>query len=573
MAQTGSMTVTLSETRPGAYFDSVILMQLQQSLAELDGVIDAGVVMATPANRNLLEASELLEQSDAGPDDLLIVVKAESEKSAIQALGMVDQLLAKRRSGTKSSFHPRSLAAADKQMPAARLVSISVPGRFAAGVAQEALDLGKHVFIYSDNVSLDDELSLKKRGLDQRLLVMGPDCGTAIINGIGLGFSNRVRRGSIGLVGASGTGLQTITSRIHMRGSGVSQAIGSGGRDLKKAIGAITTLQGLSILGKDEETAVIVLVSKPPEQDVAARVLEAARLIPKPVVVNFIGLPIAMKQSGNLHFVGNMVESAELAVSLDRMQQGENMAPAANTFGSAENSGNLRALFSGGTLAYETILSFQSLLSPLFTNIPVRESQRLIDINRSQGHTILDMGEDDFTQGRLHPMMDNDLRIRRMMKEADDPDVSIIMFDVVLGEGAHPDPASELANGVEKARVIAGAKGRSLAFLALVVGTDEDPQDIKAQESTLRSAGVKVFGDTSSMVAQTLAILKRGMRNKEVFVDPAIITEPLSVINIGLELFYDSLKSQGAEAVHVDWRPPAGGNENLMSLLAKMKSA
>ncbi|GMQ77539.1 MAG: acyl-CoA synthetase FdrA [Anaerolineae bacterium] len=567
------MTVTLSEIRPGAYFDSVILMQLQRSLAELDGILDAGVVMATPANLDLLAASDLLIKSDAGPDDLLIVVKGENEQFGSDALSMVDNLLAERRQSTGTSFYPRSLAAAAKQLASASLVSISVPGRFAAGVAREVLDLGKHVFIYSDNVSLEDELSLKRRALDRGLLVMGPDCGTAIIGGIGLGFANRVRRGSIGLVGASGTGLQFLTSQIHQRGSGVSQAIGTGGRDLKKEINAITTLQSLALLERDQETAVIILVSKPPEPEVAARVLEFAQLIAKPIVVNFIGLPIGMKRYDNLHFASNMVEAGALAVNLDKTQKSDNPTPIQNSYTGSGKSGHLRALFSGGTLAYEMILSIQSLLSPLYTNIPIRESQRLTDVNRSQGHTILDMGEDEFTQGRLHPMMDNDLRIRRMLKEAGDPEVAIILFDVVLGEGAHPDPASELAGGVRRARDIAEKMGNSIAFKALLVGTDEDPQDIELQESTLRSAGVEVFHETSELVAGSLALLNQGKLKSEMPVDSTIFNEPMAVINVGLELFYSSLISQGAEAVHVDWRPPAGGNENLMALLARMKSA
>jgi FdrA protein len=183
------------------------------------------------------------------------------------------------------------------------------------------------------------------------------------------------------------------------------------------------------------------------------------------------------------------------------------------------------------------------------------------------------MGEDEFTQGRLHPMMDNDLRIRRMLKEAADPEVSIILFDVVLGEGAHPDPSSELADGVRRARAIAEKMGNSIAFQALLVGTDEDPQDIDSQESTLRSAGVEVFHETSELVARSLDLLNQGKLKSEMSVDSSILTEPMAVINVGLELFYSSLISQGAEAVHVDWRPPAGGNENLMALLARMKSA
>ena len=260
------MSMTKSEIRAGAYYDSVVLMQLQRSLAALPDVDDAGVVMATPANLELLADGDLLtaEGKAANPDDLLIVVRAAKAADAEAALGQVDELLKKRRSAVAQEFRPRSLAAAAKNLPAAEWVLISVPGRYATDVAVEALELDKHVFLYSDNVSMEDEISLKAKASDKGLMVMGPDCGTAIINGVGLGFANRVQRGSIGLVGASGTGLQAITSYIHNLGGGVSQAIGTGGRDLKEAVAGLTMLQGMEYLEADANTKVIVLVSKPP---------------------------------------------------------------------------------------------------------------------------------------------------------------------------------------------------------------------------------------------------------------------------------------------------------------------
>jgi FdrA protein len=309
------MTVTKWNIRAGAYYDSVVLMQLQRGLLGLPGVLDAGVVMATQANRDLLAANNLLPESiPANPDDLLIVVKANDDNSATDAMGQVDELLSRRKSSTVSQdFRPRSLSAAVKQLPEANWVLISVPGRYAAGVAREALELGKHVFLYSDNVSLEDEISLKKAAMEKGLLVMGPDCGTAIINGTGLGFANRVRRGPIGLVGASGTGLQAVTTHIHNLGGGVSHAIGTGGRDLKAEVGAITAHQALDLLARDPETKVIVLVSKPPALEVATKLLSAARSIRKPVVVNFIGYPASVSTLDNLVFAVSLSEAARIA--------------------------------------------------------------------------------------------------------------------------------------------------------------------------------------------------------------------------------------------------------------------
>src|SRR5512138_1232087 len=250
------MTFTCADARAGTYYDSVVLMQLQRSLLGLPDVLDAGVVMAPPANRQLLATNGLLSESiSAGPDDLLIVVKASSEGAAVDAIGKVDELLAVRRSSREAQdFRPHSLNTAVSQLPDARWVLVSVPGRYAAEVARHALALDRHVFLYSDNVSLDDEISLKQSAWEKGLLVMGPDCGTAVINGVGFGFANRVRRGPIGLVGASGTGLQAVTSHIHNLGSGVSQAIGTGGRDLRTEVAAITALQSLGLLASDPQT-------------------------------------------------------------------------------------------------------------------------------------------------------------------------------------------------------------------------------------------------------------------------------------------------------------------------------
>ncbi len=225
------MSVLKTDVRPGGYYDSIVLMQLQAALAELPGVLDAAAVMATPDNQALLAASGLLpdEAIEAGPADLLVVVRAETEIAAAEALSHVDALLVRGGGAGVEDFQPRSLESALKLLPEARWALISVPGRFAAGVAGEALDRGLHVFLYSDNVSLADEVALKTRGVAEGRLVMGPDCGTAWINGIGLGFANRVRRGAVGLVGASGTGLQAICSHVHALGGGVSHAIGTGG--------------------------------------------------------------------------------------------------------------------------------------------------------------------------------------------------------------------------------------------------------------------------------------------------------------------------------------------------------
>lgn len=556
------MTVTKYEIRAGAYYDSVVLMQLQRGLVSLPGVVDAGVVMATPANRDLLAANGLLPDSiQASPDDLLIVVKAENDSAAGEAIEQVDALLAKKRSIVSQDFRPRSLSSAAKQLPEASWVLVSVPGRFAAGVAREALDQGKHVFLYSDNVSLEDEVALKKTARDKGLLVMGPDCGTAILNGVGLGFANRVRRGPIGLVGASGTGLQAVTTHIHNLGGGISHAIGTGGRDLKSEVGAITARQALDLLGRDPATEVIGIISKPPAHDVAAALLAAAQSAGKPVVIDFIGYPPPGRRQGNLYFAASLSEAAEMAVGLV-----SNVKDQSSRQGKPV-SGYLRGLFSGGTLAYETLLGLQASLAPVFSNAPINSSQQLRDPLQSEAHTILDLGDEFFMVGRLHPMIDNDLRIRRMKQEASDQEVGMLLIDVVLGVGSHPDPAGELVPVIQEIR----QQRPDLEFAAIVIGTEDDPQDLHSQLERLHQAGVAVFRTAAEAVEVVSLRFQNGGQSESVPLKLEQLDQPLAAINVGLESFYESLLSQGAQAVHVDWRPPAGGNEKLASLLARMK--
>ncbi|HEX4962638.1 MAG TPA: acyl-CoA synthetase FdrA [Thermoanaerobaculia bacterium] len=530
--------------RLGAYYDSVVLMQLQRALTALPGVLDAGVVMATPANREILAASGLTPDEDieAGPHDLLIAVKAESEEGAGEALARVDSLLQVRRGGTDQEFRPRSLASALKLLPEARWVLISVPGRYAAGVAEEALDHGRNVFLYSDNVSVEQEAALKHKAREKGLLVLGPDCGTAIVGGTGLGFANRVRKGSIGLIGASGTGLQAVTSHLHQLGAGISQAIGTGGRDLSAEAGGITALQAMDLLGRDPETRVIVLISKPPAPEVAARLLSAARATGKPVVVDFLGHVPPVRRLGSIRFAASLAETAELAAGLLDEEKKEEDGAAGG------RRGFLRGLFAGGTLAYETRLALQTFLP-------------------AEGNTILDLGDDEFTVGRLHPMIDQDLRLRRLRQEAADPEVSTILLDVVLGDGAHADPAGELAPVIERA--IAGRDG-DLDVIAIVLGTDEDPQNLAEQIATLTRAGARVCRTVSEAVE---AVWQRqaGEESRGMPVPLETVQAPLAAVNVGLESFCDSLLAQGARAVQVEWKPPAGGNEKLAAILSRLK--
>lgn len=582
------MSVLKVEVRTGAYYDSVILMQLQRSLAEEPGVIDAGVVMGTPANKDVLAQSDLLvpEAEAANPDDLVIVIRGEDEASAQAALERVDEIASSRRSsGGDEDYRPHSLETAAKMLPDAHWVLVSSPGRYATGVSRQALDLGKHVFLYSDNVSVEDEISLKTEAASKGLLVMGPDCGTAIVNGIGLGFANKVRKGPIGMVAASGTGLQQVSVRIHQMGGGLTHALGTGGRDLSEKVNAITARQGLDLMARDPETKVIVLVSKPPSPKVADELVKAARAAGKPVVVNFIGYATASRRVDNIFFATTFDEAAELAISLVDSEEDFSTKPDISKF--AKGQRYLRGLFSGGTLQYEALLILKNYLPKVYSNAPLDKKNKLKNSLVSVEHTVIDLGEDEFTVGRLHPMMDNELRVLRLEKEAADPEVAVILLDVVLGYGSHSDPASELAPAIEAGIKAAKTAGRHLEVVALVSGTDLDPQGMDAQIQMLEDAGARVetsndaaaryvgsllqaLNDSSAPEDQSPEIDRQHVDGQHV--DLKKLKQPLAAINVGLESFTESLIDQDAKVIHVDWKPVASGNEKLAGILSRMKN-
>ncbi len=597
------MSVVRWQLRPGIYADSIVLLKVQKGIAERPGVEEAGVVMGTEANLTLLAAQGLAPEglAEAASDDLVVVVRAESEPAATAALAALDELLGERRGGggEEEDYRPKSLATGLATLPSARWVLVSVPGRHAARVAREALDHGRHVFLFSDNVSLAEEVALKRQAAARGLLVAGPDCGTAIVAGTGLGFANRVRRGAVGLVAASGTGLQAVTSRLHARGAGVSHALGTGGRDLREEVGGITILQALDLLARDEGTRVIVLIAKPPAPAVAARVLAAARATGKPTVVAFLGHAPPARRLGTLTFALNLSEAADLAAEalsevpgtseskagMDSRLRGNDGGEAdspgrhpresGDPSGSGSRSevpgtsgkGHLRALFAGGTLAYEAILGLVPWLGTVASNLETEASWPLADLGRSEGHTVLDLGEDAFTVGRPHPAMDSTLRLARFRQEAADPEAGLILLDFVLGDAAQADPAAEWASAIARAR----AERPELEVVALVIGTEEDPQDATAQAVVLEGAGARVFTDSAAAVVWVGERLAPTWHSPFPPVDASALGAPLAAVSVGLELFAASLVDQGAQAMQVEWRPPASGNERLLAILDRLR--
>jgi len=503
------------------YRDSVSMMQLSALLRDLPGVEQASAIMATAGNQDLLrEAGLLTDAPVAGSSDLLIALKGKSASALEAAFAAADAELRKApqaaTEGGPRPLPPASLQMALAQVPSANFALISTPGEYAAAEAAKALRLGLNVMLFSDNVPIADEVALKTHAREHKLMVMGPDCGTAIIDGVPLGFANVVRRGAVGVVGASGTGTQQVTCLVHRYGEGISQAIGTGGRDLHAEVGGITMLQALNALARDAATRVIVLVSKPPAPEVATRVLDAARKARKPVVVNFVGAAHAASKGSKLHYANTLDDAARAAVALARGRSPARHAAArvsprllATVPRLAAGQRYVRGLYSGGTFCYEASALLGEALGDVRSNAPVDPRMHLADVWKSVGHTVVDLGDDDFTRGRPHPMIDHTLRNERLLKEAADPEVAVILLDVVLGYGAHPDPATEMVPAIGKARALAARKRRRIAFVGFICGTDVDPQDYARQEAALREAGMILAESNAQAVRIAAAIARR----------------------------------------------------------------
>ncbi|TVQ27585.1 MAG: acyl-CoA synthetase FdrA, partial [Spirochaetaceae bacterium] len=483
------------------------------------------VAMGTEMNRDLIAGMGLSTDDIAAAtaNDLIIAVDATDGEAADAAAAKVDELLQKKSRGDGgSTYRPGSFAGALQAATDANLAIVSLPGQFAAREARKALNAGLHVMLFSDNVSVDEEVSLKKLAVRKGLLMMGPDCGTAIINGAPICFANVVPRGPIGIVAASGTGLQEVSCAIAKAGSGVSQAIGTGGRDIKEeAVGGMMMLQGISALAADPATDVIVVVSKPPKASLTPRVMDALKAAGKPAVVHFVGTK-ADDDDENIRYAANLTDAARLAVAL----AGGDATAAAGAASAEEieqivtresakiaaGQKYLRGLFVGGTLTDEAVAVLCEPLGGVHSFDAADASLALKDPHRSQQHTIVDLGEDVFTVGRPHPMIDPSIRTERIDREADDPEVALLLVDCVLGYGSHHDPAGAMVESIVRARAKAVERGGYLPVIASITGTDDDPQGLAGQRAKLEAAGCVVM-PTNYQAAKLAARIMEGVQN------------------------------------------------------------
>jgi FdrA protein len=550
--------------KPNTYQDSLRLLHLSRTLSGIDGIHRVSVMMGTPANIEILRAAGLgtADLDGAKPTDLIIVADAADAAAGDSLVAKVDDFLSNHalalsRSGLRSA---RSLERALSIVGDANLALVSVPGEYVASVVHSLIDRNIHAFIFSDNVSIEDEVALKRRARERGLLVMGPDCGTGSLRGLPLGFANVVHEGSIGLVGASGTGLQEVMVQIDRLGGGVSHAIGLGGRDLSANVGGITCLQALRALDVDAATAVVVLISKPPAPGVRDEVIGVANSLSKEVVAILLGERREAEVHGNVHYARTLEETARVAVELagTRASRAVALRPEQRW---------IKALYTGGSLALEAAMILGGSLG--LSEDADRPAGYLF---KSGGHEVIDLGDDAFTRGRPHPMIDPSSRAGRITAVFDDPENAVLVFDVVLGYGSDADPAGALAPVIVDGLARLHAEGRDLAVVASVCGTADDPQSSSAQTRTLEQQGVAVLPSNAAAVRHALAICRR-RRAPRAFTaatpEPIrrLLSEPPRVVNVGLRGFAETLHERGANVVHYDWRPVADGDRRLQSLI------
>ena len=495
------MSIVINAVKTSFYMDSVALMRCSKDIAAREGVDEAALMMGTPANRQILKDAGLLAEDGeaAAAGDLVIGIRASSADSAAEALAAAEAFLREpaQRPDAAEGWRPKTLRAGLKGMPDANLALISVPGDYAAAEARKALNRGLNVMIFSDNVPIEAEIALKQLGRERGLLVMGPDCGTAVINGVPLAFANHLPSGKIGIIGASGTGIQEISCLIARSGGGVSHAIGVGGRDLKAEVGGITTLMAIDLLDADPKTDHIVLVSKPAASTVAARVAARIGESKKSFTVCFLGGdPIDLP--ANAQTARTLRDAARLALGQAPMDEGGKLPATSLDSGSAlRERTEIRGLFAGGTLCAEAQLIMRDAGLEVASNVPINGVAPVMG-DEENVHRLLDLGDDRFTQGRPHPMIDPSVRDDMLSSALTDSRVGVLLVDVVLGYGGHHDPAGHLADALSAL----SSEGRLI--VASVTGTDDDPQMRARQVDKLERVGVKVA--LSNAEAAKLAI-------------------------------------------------------------------
>jgi FdrA protein len=493
------------------YYDSVFLMGVNDRLSKVTGVTQCAVLMGSDANKSVLRdlRFDTAEISSATANDLVVAVNAENNEVINEILENLEKWLTEVNQ-SKANLDIHTLDQALKARPDANLVVISVPGEYAASETRKSLEAGKHVFLFSDNVSIEDEIALKTYARKQGLLVMGPDCGTSLIGGVGIGFANAVRRGSIGAIAAAGTGLQEFTTMVHNTGYGISHAIGTGGRDLSDRVGGLTTLSALDALEADPETKVITILSKPPGEHTLKILLERIHACTKPVVTCFLGIGVALPGEGTDFKRARVIDEAvRLAIEEIGGRVTDSETTVAVTGEKSVQGKFLRGVFAGGTFCYQSQQILREAGIKVYSNAPLEKSLQLSSPKKSQGNAIVDMGDEYFMVGRPHPMINGSQRAARILQEARDPEVGVLLLDFILGYNASMDPVGELVDSIRDAQRIAAARGETLTVVASICGTEDDIQDRKMQQKLLEDCGVQVFNSNAKATQYCVDLLER----------------------------------------------------------------
>jgi FdrA protein len=467
------------EVRKGAYVDSVTLMQVSRRVADLDGVDAALVAMTTDLNLELAAGMGFEVPAGTTGNEMLVALAAASQDSLDTARDEVDAALVEASRPTAAGFGdappPLTVRAAARDLdPAETIALVSTPGQYAFVDALDAVDAGLLTMIFSDNVPVGQEVALKERAAETGALVMGPDCGTAVVGGVGLGFANVVRPGPVGIVAASGTGAQHLMSLLDGADVGVSHCLGVGGRDLSAAVGGRSTLRALDLLEADPMTELVVVISKPPAAEVAEQVRAHAAALDKRVLFGLLG--------------PGQPDLTATAAAVVAAVGGTWAAPEhwPGTVRTARDGGALRGLFVGGTMRDEASIIVTEALGT--------------------GQVMVDFGDDELTRGRPHPMIDGSLRVERLLREAVDPACGVVLLDVVLGLGSDPDPAAGLVEAVRRATAV------GVPVVASVIGTREDPQDLRRQCGALTDAGAAVHLSNAEAAREAVRLVEGATR-------------------------------------------------------------
>ena len=549
--------------KKGCFQDSVSLMIISRKLSESENVDDVSVMMGTPANKSLLETTGFWHDdfNNATPNDICVAIRTETTdesitQSILQQLDESLQQLAQATGGSQTLLQVRRWESACQKLPEANMTLISVAGEYAAELANQALDRNLNVMMFSDNVTLEDEITLKRRAQDKGLLVMGPDCGTAMIAGTPLAFANVMPEGNIGVLGASGTGIQELCSQIALAGEGITHAIGLGGRDLSAEVGGISALTAMEMLGADDKSQVLAFVSKPPAEAVRQHIVTAMKATGKPVVALFLGYTSAVARDENVWFAATLDDAARLACLLARVA-------ARRSSLSTTGDGVIRGLYTGGTLAAEAAGLLAAHLN--VTADAQHHHGMMLD---AAGHQIIDLGDDFYTVGRPHPMIDPALRNQLITDLGTQPQVRVLLVDVVIGYGATADPAASLVQAWQKACAARGHE-QPLYAIATVTGTERDPQCRSLQIATLEDAGIAVVSSLPEATLLAAELIRPSQPLSDKSTPPLL--EKVAVINAGLRSFALDLQAAEMPVVHYQWAPVAGGNKKLARLLERLQ--